>query len=79
MKDIQLQLFIKDEELELHDNESVTLTQTLQDILDLSKVFTDYTRTFNVPASKTNNKILKHYYMANVQVEDFDVHSKRER
>lgn len=76
MKDIQLQLFIKDEELELHDNESVTLTQTLQDILDLSKVFTDYTRTFNVPASKTNNKILKHYYMANVQVEDFDVQAK---
>jgi len=59
---VELQLFIEGQQVELHDNESVSLTQTLQDVLDVQKVFTDYTRTFNVPASKTNNKIFKHFY-----------------
>jgi hypothetical protein len=59
---LQLQLYIDGQEVELHDNESVVLTQSLQDILDIQKVFTDYTRTFNVPASKNNNKIFKHYH-----------------
>lgn len=76
MKELQIQLFINDQELELHDNETITLTQTLQDVLDFSKVFTDYTRTFNVPASKVNNKILNHYYIPGLRVDDFDVQSK---
>ena len=58
---VQLQLFIEGQEVELHDNESVTLTQTLQDVLDIQKIYTDYTRTFNVPASKVNNSIFKHF------------------
>ena len=58
---VQLQLFIEGKEVELHENESVTLTQTLQDVLDIQKVYTDYTRTFNVPASKVNNDIFKHF------------------
>jgi len=76
MKELQIQLFINDQELELHDNETITLTQTLQDVLDFSKVFTDYTRTFNVPASKVNNKILNHYYIPGLRVDEFDVQSK---
>ena len=59
---LHLQLFIEGQEVELHQNESIVLTQTLQDILDVQKVFTDYSRTFNVPASKNNNKIFRHYY-----------------
>ena len=59
---VQLQLFVEGKEVELHDNESVTLTQTLQDVLDIQKVFTDYTRTFNIPASKVNNAIFKHFH-----------------
>ena len=59
---LHLQLYIEGQEVELHDNESVVLTQSLQDVLDIQKVFTDYSRTFNVPASKNNNKIFKHYY-----------------
>ena len=57
---VQLQLFIEGEQVELHDNESVTLTQSLQDILDIQKVFTEFTRTFNVQI-KNNNKIFKHF------------------
>ena len=48
---ISLQLYIEGQQVELHDNESVVLKQSIKDVQDLEKVFTDYTRTFNVPAS----------------------------
>ena len=73
---IQLQLYIEGQQVELHDNESVTLTQSLQDVLDLQKIFTDFSRTFNVPASKVNNKIFKHFY--NPSIQGFDARSKKE-
>ena len=73
---IQLQLYIEGQQVELHDNESVTLTQSLQDVLDLQKIFTDFSRTFNVPASKVNNKIFKHFYNPSIRV--FDARSKKE-
>ena len=76
MSKLQLQLFIEGKQVELHDNESVTLTQTLQNVRDISKIFTDFTQTFNVPASKNNNKIFKHFYNFNIQ--GFDARNKKE-
>jgi len=67
---LHLQLYIDGQEVELHDNESVVITQSLQDVLDIQKVFTDYSRTFNIPASKNNNKIFKHYYNPAIQNPD---------
>tara|TARA_R100000773_G_scaffold5168_1_gene5671 strand:+ start:2620 stop:4866 length:2247 start_codon:yes stop_codon:yes gene_type:complete len=78
MQKLLLQLFIEGELVELHDDESVTLTQSLQDILDLQKVFTDFTRTFNVPATKTNNKIFKHFYNPDIDVINFRPKEKKE-
>ena len=72
---ISLQLYIEGQQVELHDNESVILKQTLKDVQDLEKVFTDYTRTFNVPASRVNNKLFKHAYNFNIQ--GFDARSKK--
>jgi hypothetical protein len=64
---LTLNLFVATEEgvlteVELFQDESVTLTQTLQNIKDISKVFTDFTKTFAVPASKNNNKLFEHFY-----------------
>lgn len=73
---INLQLYILNEngesydEVELYDNETVSYTQSLQDVRDISKVFSDFTRTFNVPASRTNNVIFKHFY--NYFIDGFD-------
>jgi len=72
---ISLQLYIEGQQVELHDNESVVLKQSIKDVQDLEKVFTDYTRTFNVPASTVNNKIFKHFY--NFNVKGFDARSKK--
>ena len=49
---LNLQLYIEGTEVELFKDESVSLTQTLQNVKDISKIFTDFTKTFNVPASK---------------------------
>lgn len=58
----RLQLFIEDQKVDLFKDESVSITQTIQNVRDISKIFTDFTKTFSVPASKQNNKIFKHYY-----------------
>ena len=56
--------------VDLMEEDLITLTQVIQDIKSIDKVFTDYSRTFNLPASKTNNKIFKYWY--NPDVEGFD-------
>jgi len=58
----KLQLYIDNQRIELFKDESVSLTQTIQNIRDISKIFTDFSKSFTIPASKTNNKIFKHYY-----------------
>ena len=83
---LQLQLYIEGQQVELYKDESITLTQSIQDIKDISKVFTDFTRTFNVPASKANNKIFKHFYNFNIrsynpkkgEFESYDARKKKD-
>ncbi len=64
------------ERVEFFDFESIEITSTVQDFRDIGKVFTDYSKTFNVPASSTNNKIFKHYYNSSI-VNGFDARIKQ--
>ena len=59
--------------VDLMEEELISLTQVIQDVNDIDKVFTDYSRTFNLPASKTNNKIFKHWYNPDIQGFDANV------
>ena len=72
----QLQLFIEGERLDLFKDETISLTQSIQNVKDISKIFTDFSKTFNVPASKTNNKIFKHYYNYDI-IGGFDGRKKK--
>ena len=56
--------------VDLFNDENVTLTQVIQDVRDIDKVFTDYSQTFSLPASKINNKLFQHWY--NPDVDGFD-------
>ena len=56
--------------VDLMEEDLITLTQVIQDIRELDKVFTDYSKTFNLPASKVNNKLFQHWY--NPDVDGFD-------
>lgn len=71
----ELQLFIGSEQVDLFKDESVSITQSIQNVRDIEKIFTSFTKTFSVPASKTNNKIFKHYYDFNI-VNGFDARLK---
>jgi len=58
----KLQLYIGTDRLDLFKDETVSFTQTIQNVKDISKIFTEFSKTFSLPASKVNNKIFKHYY-----------------
>ena len=60
--EINLITDINYQNLDLFEDEQITLTQTIQDIRDIEKVFTDFSKTFNLPASSVNNRLFKHYY-----------------
>lgn len=57
-----LQVYISGERVDLFQDESVSITQTIKNVKDIEKVFTPFTRDFSLPASPTNNRIFKHYY-----------------
>ena len=52
--------------LDLFKDETISLKDTIQDVRDIAKVFTEFTQSFTVPASKTNNKLFKHFYNADI-------------
>jgi hypothetical protein len=58
----ELQLYIQDTRVDLFKDETVSLTDTIQNVRDIAKIFTTFTKTFTLPASSTNNKLFKHYY-----------------
>ena len=58
----QVQLYIGDQRIELFKDETISLTNSIQNVKDVAKVFTDFTKTFFIPATKSNNKVFKHYY-----------------
>ena len=57
-------------------DESVSITQSIQNVKDPSKIFTDFSKSFSLPASSTNNKIFKHYYNFDI-VGGFDARTKK--
>lgn len=71
----KLQLFISGTRVDLFKDESVSITQTIQNIKDIAKIFTEFTQTFSIPASKTNNILFKHYYNYDIS-NTFDARNK---
>jgi len=65
---LNLALYLKNNSLnkyqraDLFADESISITQVIQDVKDISKVFTDFSKTFTIPATSVINKLFKHYY-----------------
>ena len=59
----QVQVFTR---LDLFKDETISITDTIQDVRDIAKVFTQFSQSFSIPASKTNNKLFKHFYNADI-------------
>ena len=72
-----IQLYIEGQRVDMFKDESVSITQSIQNVKDIAKVFTEFTKTFTLPASKTNNKIFKHYYNFDI-TGGFDARTKKD-
>tara|TARA_R100000935_G_scaffold41369_1_gene63051 strand:+ start:3172 stop:5373 length:2202 start_codon:yes stop_codon:yes gene_type:complete len=59
-------VYTEEQRVDLFKDESVSFTQTIQNVKDIKKIFTEFTKTFSIPASKRNNKIFEHYYNFNI-------------
>ena len=57
-----IQLYIEGQRVDMFKDESVTITNTLKNVKEIDKIFTEFSRTFSVPASSVNNLIFKHFY-----------------
>jgi hypothetical protein len=72
---MKVQLYIGNSLLEMFETENVELKSEVASISDITKNLTDFTRSFTVPASESNNILFKHYYNANID-NTFDARTK---
>lgn len=69
-----LELYIDGQYVELFSDEKITLTKQVKSLQTLGGV-SDYTQSFNVPATDNNNAIFSHYYDISI-VNGFSPHVK---
>jgi len=62
-----VQVYIEGEQVELFNDEQISVNSSVQNISDISKVFTDFSQSFTVPASTHNNAIFNHFYQSDVE------------
>ena len=62
---------------DLFKDESVTITDSILNVRDIAKIFTPFSQQFNLPASKNNNKLFRHYENQDVQ-NSFDARFRHE-
>lgn len=48
--------------IDLFKDENINVSSSIQNIQDLSKVYTDFSQSFTVPATPNNNKIFEYFY-----------------
>tara|TARA_R110000751_G_scaffold93304_3_gene182341 strand:- start:2735 stop:5044 length:2310 start_codon:yes stop_codon:yes gene_type:complete len=68
-------IYIQGNKVDLFDDEDITVNSSVAMISDITKNSTDYTKSFTVPASESNNKLFKHYYDASID-NSFDARIK---
>lgn len=57
-----IDVYIGTEKLDVFDFEDINVENKLKDIRSVDKVFAPFSKEFSIPASATNNRIIKHYY-----------------
>jgi len=72
-----VEVFIEGKKLDLFDDENISVTQGVQDVKDISKLFADFSQSFNVPASNRNNAIFRNYYNQDID-NGFDARTRKD-
>lgn len=60
--------------VDFYKDEKISLNFTIQDIRDIEKVFTDFSKSFTLPASKSNNAIFNYWW--NPDIEGYNANYK---
>jgi len=62
----KVQILVEGRRLELFNDEKIEVNSSVQNIADISKVFTDFSQSFSIPCSDVNNQIFQHFYQTDV-------------
>jgi hypothetical protein len=62
----KVDIYVNDVRLDIFQDEEISINLSVQNVQDISKVFTDFTQGFTVPASATNNAVFSYYYRNDV-------------
>ena len=58
----KVQIYVENKRIDLFEDEKIQVKSSVQNVSDISKVFTDFSQSFTVPASDNNNDIFGFYY-----------------
>ena len=61
-----VQVYIEGQRLDLFKDETITVNSKQQDINDIAKTFTDFSQSFSVPSTPSNDAIFEHFYQNDV-------------
>jgi len=70
-------VYIEGQRLDLFEDETISITQGVQDVKDISKLFADFSQSFSVPASRNNNILFKNYYNQDID-NGFDARTRKQ-
>ena len=70
-------IYIQGQLIEQYADEAIEITSSVLDVGDLTKNTGDFSKTFTVPASSSNNKYFQHWYNASID-DGFDARTKVE-
>ena len=70
-----VEIYIGNTKVDQYKDEAVSVVSSVLDVSDITKNTGDYSKTFSVPASKSNNLLFKHWYNANID-NGFDARTK---
>lgn len=59
-------LYIGNKKLDLFEDDNIVIKNSVSKIEDITKVFTETSNSFSVPATDNNNSVFKHYYNASI-------------
>lgn len=73
---MSVQIYIEGQRLDLFEDENISITSNVSDVKDL-KLKADFSQSFTVPATPTNNQIFSHWYDFNV-TSGFDARTRKD-
>jgi hypothetical protein len=70
-----VQIYVENRRLDLFNDEQITVNSSVQNISDISKVFTDISQSFTIPCTTANNYVFEYYF--NNDVDNTIDHNRR--